>query len=78
MNEAPLVGGLALVLAAIMVFRGIRALQTGEVPLYRRRAGRAELGPARFWFAVTMQFGVALLLGVVAADIFLGLGIRPH
>ncbi len=78
MNEAPLVGGLALLLAAIMIIRGVRALQTGEVPLYRRRAGKAELGTARFAFAVGMQFLVALVLMVVAADIFLDLGIRPH
>jgi len=78
MNEATLVGGLSLLLAAIMAWRGIRALQTGEVPLYRHRAGKAELGTARFWFAVGMQFLVAIVLLVVASDVFLDLGIRPH
>jgi hypothetical protein len=78
LGEEKLVGALALLLAAIMVWRGIRALQSGEVPLYRRRAGRQELGAARFWFAVAMQFAVALLLSVVAADLLLNLGIRPR
>jgi hypothetical protein len=78
MNEAPLVGGLALVLAAVMVWRGIRAIRTGVVPLYRRRVGKDELGPSRFWFAVAMQFLVALLLLVVAGDVLLNLGLRPR
>jgi hypothetical protein len=78
MNEASLVGGLALLLAAIMVWRGIRAVRTGIVPLYRRRVGTDELGPSRFWFAVAMQFFLALLLMVAAANLLLGLGIRPR
>ena len=77
MNEAPLMGGLALLLAVVMMWRGLSALRTGEVPLYRRRASRVELGAARFRFAVFMQFALALLLLGVAADALLNLGIRP-
>ena len=77
-GEDAFLGAVMIALAALVVFRVIRALQTGEVPLYRKRISRAEAGPARFRTVVALNIIVALGLLLLAADLFLGLGLRPR
>lgn len=77
-GEDVFLGALFLGLAALLVVRVIRALPTGEVALYRQRVTRDEVGAVKFHTLVALNIVAALGLLVLAADLFLGLGIRPH
>ena len=76
-GEDAFLGAVMVALAALVAFRVVRALQTGEVPLYRKRVARGEVGGAKFTTIVVLNVMVAIGLLVLAADLFLGLGIRP-
>jgi hypothetical protein len=77
-GEDQFLGALFLALATLLLVRAVRAIQTGEVPLYKTRVTRGEVGPAKFRTIVALNGLVALGLCVLAADLFLGFGIRPH
>ena len=76
-GEDAFLGAVMIALAALVAVRVVRALQTGEVPLYRKRVTRGEVGGAKFTTIVALNVLVAVGLLVLAADLFLGLGIRP-
>lgn len=71
-------GVLLLALAVLLVVRIVRSLRTDVIPLYRTRVSRAEIGSAKFRTIVALNGLVALGLFVLAADLFLGLGIRSR
>lgn len=74
--EELFVGALCVILALLLLRRIARALQTGEVPLYRTRLNRAEAGEAKFWVVMAVNAGVFVLLFVIAADLLLKLNFR--
>lgn len=75
-GEELFIGGLCAVLALLILRRIADALRSGEVPLYRIRMRRAEVGEARFWGLVLVNVAMFVLLFFIAADLLLGLGIR--
>ena len=60
--EEIFVGILMLVLAALMARRVRQADATGEIPLWRRRATREELGDAKFKALQVINVAVTVLL----------------
>ena len=76
MNEDLLVGLVALLCALALAWRVVGAVRTGEVPLYRKRLTRAEVGAAKFNALVALNALVMAGLIVIAADLILGLGLR--
>jgi hypothetical protein len=74
--EELLVGALVLVLALVNAWRLWSALREGEIPLYRTRLRRAEMGAAKFGAAVAINFALLAVLLVIAADLMLGLDLR--
>lgn len=74
-GENLLVGALALAAAALLALRVVRALRTGEVPLYRTRIDRADAGDGKFFGLVALNLAAMILLLVIAADLLLGLGL---
>jgi hypothetical protein len=74
--EEMLVGALCLVLALVNAWRLWSALRQGEIPLYRTRLRRADMGGAKFGAAVAVNFAFLAVLLVIAADLMLGLGLR--
>ena len=70
------VGAVCAVLAVLLVIRIGRALRTGEIPLYRTRLRRAEVGEAKFLTLVALNVGLFILMFVIAADLLLGLGLQ--
>ena len=76
--EEMLVGALCLLLALVNAWRLWGALRKGEIPLYRTRVRRAEMGTAKFGAAVAINFALLAVLLVIAADLMLGLGLRER
>lgn len=74
--EEMFVGAVCVLLALLLLRRIARALQTGEIPLYRARLRRAEAGDARFWVLVAVNAGLFVLMFVIAADLLFELGLR--
>lgn len=72
-----LVGAIMLALVPLLVLRIVRALHSGSMPLYRRRVTRAETGNGKFTALIVLNALAALGLLVMAADLLLGLGLRP-
>lgn len=66
----------ALAPVPFVVKRVVEALRTGEVPLYRKRMTRAELGAGKFNFLVGLNVLAVLALIVIGVDLLLGLGLR--
>ena len=75
-TEEMLVGALCLVLALVNAWRLWGALRKGEIPLYRTRRRRAEVGTAKYGAALAVNFALLAVLLVIAADLMLGLGLR--
>lgn len=76
MNQNVLVGIVALLGAAALAWRVFGAIRTGQVPLYRKRLARGEIGAAKFNALVGLNALVMVGLLVIAADLILGLGLR--
>jgi hypothetical protein len=70
------VGIVALALVPFLVKRVVDALRSGEVPLYRKRMTKAELGGVKFALLVGLNIIAALALIVIGVDLVLGLGLR--
>jgi hypothetical protein len=70
-----LVGVVALALLPLIGRRIVRGLREGRLPLYRTSIDRAE-GPAKFNALLVLHALSLLLVGVVAADLIFGLGLR--
>ena len=75
-GEQMFVGAVALLGAALLGWRVLGALRTGEVPLYRARVTRAEAGAAKFHVLVGLNALAMVAMLVIAADLLLGLGLR--
>ncbi len=77
-GEEILVGGLCLVLALVNGWRLWSAIGNGEMPLYRTRLRKADLGRGKFAALVAFNLALLGLLLVIAADLLLGLGLRAR
>ena len=75
-TEEMLVGALCLVLALVNAWRLWSALRRREIPLYRTRLRRSEIGAAKFGAAVAINLVLLAVLLVIAADLLLGLDLR--
>lgn len=75
MTEELMVGLLALALLPLIGLRIVRGLRDGRLPLYRTPIHRAD-GPAKFNALLVLHALSLLLVGVVAADLLFGLGLR--
>ncbi len=75
-SDEMLVGIVALVLAGLLVRRVAAALRTGEVPLYRTRMKRSEVGTAKFNALVALNAVGAVVIAVIGADLLFGLGLK--
>ena len=75
-GEEVLVGGVVLVLALVNAWRIWTALRQGEVPLYRTRLRRAEMGKAKFAALVAVNIALLVVLLVIAADLLFMLDLR--
>lgn len=71
-------GLVAAVVAGLLVKRVIVALQTGTVPLYKTRMTRSEAGEGKFFALVGLNALGAVAMGIIAADLLLGLGLRAR
>lgn len=69
-------GLVAAVVAGLLVKRVIVALRTGTVPLYKTRMTRSEAGEGKFLALVGLNAMGAVAMGIIAADLLLGLGLR--
>jgi hypothetical protein len=72
-----LMGGVALLLVPLIAWRIYRGLRTGRLPLYRTTIGR-DAGGGRFGVLLVLHLLSLLLIGAVAADLLLGLGLRER
>ena len=75
-TEDMLVGVMCLVLALVNAWRLWSALGKGEIPLYRTRLRKAEVGAAKYGAAVALNVALLCVLLVIAADLMLGLDLR--
>ncbi|HTU13477.1 MAG TPA: hypothetical protein VMG08_21485 [Allosphingosinicella sp.] len=76
-GENIVVGLVALALAAVVGWRIWRGVKYGQLPLYRTRIDRS-VGAAKFNALLGLHVLVMLLLGVVAVDLLLGLGLKER
>ena len=76
-GETLIVGLLALALIPLITLRVVRGLRDGRLPLYRTRVGR-EIGGARFNALLALHVLSLLLVGAIAADLLLDLGLRER
>ena len=74
-SEETLVGLIALALVPLILFRIVRGVRDGRLPLYRAYLGR-EAGAARFTVVLRVHVLSLLLAAIIAADLLLGLGLR--
>ena len=63
-------------LAALMAQRVRRADATGEIPLWRKRTTREELGDAKFKALQAANVAVLVLLIIAGLDMLFGLQLR--
>ena len=75
-GEELLIGALCAVLALFILRRIADGVRSGELPLYRKRLNRAQVGEARFWGLVVVNVALFVLLFFIAADLLLDLGYR--
>lgn len=73
--ENLLVGLVALGLLPLIAFRIWRGLRDGRLPLYRTYVRRDE-APGRFRLLLALHGLSFVLIGVVSADLLLGVGLR--
>jgi len=74
-SEDILVGLLALALLPLIGWRIVRGLRDGRLPLYRTYLVREE-DKAKFAVLLGLHGLSFILIGAVAADLLLGLGLR--
>ena len=74
--EEIFVGVIALVLALVLAARVRRADATGEIPLYRTRKTKAELGETKFKALLLLNIAAMVALIAVGLDLILQLGLR--
>lgn len=70
-----LVGLVALALVPLIGWRIFRGLRQGRLPIYRTYLAREESG-SRFGLLMALHVLSLLIVGLVAADLLLGLGLR--
>lgn len=75
-GEDLLLGIVCLGLVAALGWRLRTAFITGTIPVYRTRITRVEAGDTKFFALVGLNAAGMVLLGVIAADLLLGLGLR--
>ena len=71
-----IIGLISLVLLPLIAWRIVRGLREGRLPVYRTSLSRDEVGNARFNTLLALHALSFVLIGVVAADLLLGLGLR--
>ena len=76
-SEEMFVGLVALALVPLIGMRIFRGLRDGKLPLYRMRVGR-EIGAARFNALLALHLLSLLIVGAIAADLLLNLGLRER
>ncbi len=69
-------GGLALLLVPLIGWRIYRGLRDGRLPLYRTYVERGA--GSRFGVLLVLHMLSLLVVGTVAADLLLGLGLRER
>ena len=75
-GEDIFVGLVALALLPLIGLRIVRGLRDGILPLYRTRITREESG-SRFTALLVLHALSFILIAVVAAELLIGLGLRP-
>ncbi len=68
-------GAFALALMPFIVWRIVRGLRDGRLPLYRTAIGR-DAGASRFGILLFLHLLSLLIVGTIAADLLLGLGLK--
>ena len=76
-SEDVLVGFVALALLPLIAQRVLRGLRQGRLPLYRTYLQREE-SEAKFRLLLGLHMLSFLLVGIVAADLILGLGLKER
>jgi hypothetical protein len=76
--ENLVVGLICLALLPIIALRIVRGIGSGRLPVYRTHIRRDEAGGARFNTLLTLHLLSLILVGVIAADLLLGLGLRER
>ena len=76
-SEDVLVGFVALALLPLIAQRVLRGLRQGRLPLYRTYLQREE-SEAKFRVLLGLHVLSFLLVGIVAADLILGLGLKER
>ena len=74
--ETLFVGLVALALLPLIALRIARALRDGKLPIYRSSLHRAD-SVAKFNALLALHALSFILIAIVAADLLLGLGLRP-
>jgi len=76
-SEELLVGAVALLLVPLIAWRIVRGIRDGRLPLYRTAIGR-DTGASRFGLLLFLHLLSLLLVGAIAADLLLGLGLKER
>ena len=76
-SEDLLVGLIGLVLLPLIGHRLLRGMREGRLPLYRTYLRREE-NVAKFNFVLGLHVLSLLLVGTIAADLLLNLGLRER
>lgn len=74
-NSDFMVGLLAATLVLLIGIRIFRGLSAGRMPIYRTYLDRAE-DPAKFSLLVALHVASMFIVGVIAADLLLGLDLK--
>ena len=72
-----LVGLIALMLLPLIMWRVVRGLKEGRLPIYRTYHDRAE-SAAKFNLLLSLHALAFLLVAAIAADLLLGFGLRDR
>ena len=76
-SEDIFVGLVALALLPLIAWRILRGLREGRLPLYRTYIAKDD-NAAKFGVLLALHALSFLLIGLVAADLLLGLGLRER
>jgi hypothetical protein len=76
-GDSLLVGLVCLALLPIIAWRILRGLREGRLPLYRAYLERSD-NAAKFGVLLALHAITFVLIGVVSADLLLGLGLRER
>lgn len=71
------VGLVALALLPVIGWRIWRGIRYGQLPVYKTRVDR-DVGAAKFNVLLGLHVLVFLLIGVIAVDLLLGLGLKER